>query len=93
MGRGYGLTPLHVEDKRAIFETLRTTLSSVMHGLMLAALAQGLLIGVGYLVCGVPYWAFLALVTGSFRDLSICSLPEGGIGLQLRRECDGGLVF
>ncbi len=70
------LTPLHVEDRRAIFETLRTTLSSVMRGLMLAALVQGLLIGVGYLVCGVPYWAFLALVT------AVCGLfPFGGTAL------------
>ncbi len=59
------LTPLHTEDKRAIFETLRATLSSVMRGLMLAALAQGISIGLGYLVCGVPYWAFLALLTAA----------------------------
>ncbi|SRR5579875_82862 len=59
------LTPLHVEDKRAIFETLRATLSSVMRGLMLAAFAQGLSIGIGYLVCGAPYWAFLALLTAA----------------------------
>ncbi len=70
------LTPLHTEDKRAIFETLRATLSSVMRGLMLAALAQGLLIGIGYLVCGVPYWAFLALLTAA------CGLfPFGGTAL------------
>ncbi|HUY18484.1 MAG TPA: AI-2E family transporter [Candidatus Binataceae bacterium] len=70
------ITPLHTEDKRAIFETLRATLSSVMRGLMLAALAQGLAIGVGYLVCGVPYWAFLALVTAA------CGLfPFGGTAL------------
>lgn len=70
------LTPLHAEDKRAIFETLRTTLSAVMRGLILAALAQGLLIGVGYLACGVPYWAFLALLTAA------CGLfPFGGTAL------------
>ncbi len=67
------ITPLHEEDKQAIFETLRATLSSVMRGLMLAALMQGVLIGLGYLVCGVPYWAFLALLTAA------CGLfPLGG---------------
>jgi predicted PurR-regulated permease PerM len=70
------ITPLHTEDKRAIFETLRTTLSAVMRGLMLASLAQGVLIGVGYLACGVPYWAFLALLTAA------CGLfPLGGTAL------------
>ncbi|HEY6420284.1 MAG TPA: AI-2E family transporter [Candidatus Binataceae bacterium] len=57
------LTPLHEEDKAAVFETLRATLSSVMRGLMLTALLQGVSIGLGLLVCGVPYWAFLALAT------------------------------
>jgi predicted PurR-regulated permease PerM len=70
------LTPLHSEDKRVIFETLRTTLSSVMRGLMLAALGQGLVVGLGYLVCGVPYWAFLAILTAA------CGLlPIGGTAL------------
>jgi hypothetical protein len=79
------LTPLHVEDKRAIFEALRATLSSVMRGLMLSALAQGLFIGISYLVCSVPYWAFLALLTAA------CGLfPFGGtalvwVGRALRR--------
>ncbi len=70
------LTPLHVEDKRAIFETLRATLSSVMRGLMLAALAQGVSIGIGYMVCGVPYWAFLALLTAA-----VGLFPFGGTAL------------
>jgi len=67
------LTPLHEEDKAAIFETLRLTLSSVMRGLMLTALLDGIALGVGYLVLGVPYWALLALATAA------CGLlPMGG---------------
>jgi predicted PurR-regulated permease PerM len=59
------LTPLHEEDKEAVFETLRVTMSSVMRGLMLTALVDGVALGLGYLVLGVPYWALLALLTAA----------------------------
>ncbi len=71
-----GLTPLHEEDKAAIFDTLGATLSSVMRGLMLTAVLDGVTIGFGYLVCGVPYWAFLALLTAAAG-----LLPFGGTTL------------
>lgn len=67
------LTPMHEEDKAAIFDTLRATLSSVMRGLMLTAALDGFTIGLGYLVCGVPYWAFLAILTAAAG-----LLPFGG---------------
>ena len=67
------LTPMHEQDKAAVFDTLRATLSSVMRGLMLTAVLDGVTIGVGYLVCGVPYWAFLALLTAAAG-----LLPFGG---------------
>jgi predicted PurR-regulated permease PerM len=70
------LTPMHEEDKGAIFETLGATLSSVMRGLMLTAVLDGVTIGLGYLVCGVPYWAFLALLTAAAG-----LLPFGGTTL------------
>ena len=67
------LTPLHEEDKAAVFETLRATLSSVMRGLMLTALLDGVSIGLAYFVLAVPYWAFLAILTAA------CGLlPFGG---------------
>jgi predicted PurR-regulated permease PerM len=67
------LMPLHEDDKAAIFETLSLTLSSVMRGLMLTALLDGVVIGLGYLICGVPYWALLTLAT------AVCGLlPMGG---------------
>ena len=49
------LTPLHDDDKKAIFDTLRATLSSVMRGLMLTAVLQGVTIGLGMLIFGMPY--------------------------------------
>jgi predicted PurR-regulated permease PerM len=70
------LTPLHEEDKAAIFETLRLTLSSVMRGLMLTALLDGIALGVGYFVLGVPYWALLAMASAAAG-----LLPLGGTAL------------
>jgi predicted PurR-regulated permease PerM len=70
------LTPLHEDDKEVIFDTLRSTLSSVMRGLLLTALVQGVAIGVGLLFTGMPYWAFLAVVSAA------CGLlPFGGTAL------------
>jgi predicted PurR-regulated permease PerM len=65
------LTPLHEEDKAAIFETLRATLSSVMRGLMLTAVLDGIALGLGYLILGVPYWALLAFLTAAAGLLPI----------------------
>ena len=77
-GEGYyeavrNLTPLHEDDKETVYETLRSTLSSVIRGLMLTALMQGVTIGLGLLVCGVPYWAFLAVLSAGAG-----LLPLGG---------------
>lgn len=70
------LTPLHEEDKRAVFESLKSTMSGVIRGLLLTALIQGIAIGVGLLVTGVPYWAFLAVVSAA------CGLlPVGGTAI------------
>jgi len=70
------LTPLHEDDKAAIFETLRTTLSSVMRGLMVTSIVQGVTIGLGMLIFGVPYWAFLSIIS------AIAGLtPFGGTAL------------
>jgi predicted PurR-regulated permease PerM len=70
------LTPMHEQDKAAVFDTLRSTLSSVMRGMMLTAVLDGVTIGLGYLVCGVPYWAFLAILTAAAG-----LLPFGGTAL------------
>jgi predicted PurR-regulated permease PerM len=70
------LTPLHEEDKVAVFASLRGTLSAVMRGLMLSAVLQGATVGVGLLVTGVPYWAFLAVLA-----MGCGLLPFGGTAL------------
>jgi predicted PurR-regulated permease PerM len=70
------LTPLHEDDKAAIFDTLRTTLSSVMRGLMLTAVLQGVTIGLGMLIFGVPYWLFLAIASAAAG-----LMPIGGTAL------------
>jgi predicted PurR-regulated permease PerM len=70
------LTPLHEDDKKAVFDTLRTTLSSVMRGLMLSAVLQGVSIGVGMLIFGVPYWLFLAIASAAAG-----LMPIGGTAL------------
>jgi predicted PurR-regulated permease PerM len=70
------LTPLHEDDKAAVFDTLTSTLSAVMRGLLLTALIQGVAIGLGLLFTGVPYWAFLALIAAA------CGLlPIGGTAI------------
>lgn len=67
------ITPLHEDDKQAVFESLRSTLSAVMRGLMLTTMLQGILMGLSYLVLGVPYWTFLTIATAA------CGLlPFGG---------------
>jgi predicted PurR-regulated permease PerM len=70
------LTPLHDDDKKAIFDTLRTTLSSVMRGLMLTAVLQGVSIGIGMLIFGMPYWLFLAIGSAAAG-----LMPIGGTAL------------
>jgi predicted PurR-regulated permease PerM len=70
------MTPLHEDDKRAVFETLRVTLSSVLRGLLVAALLQAVMIGVGMAVTGVPYWAFLSIATAA-----VGLFPFGGTAL------------
>lgn len=59
------LTPLAEDDKAMVFETLRAMLSSTMRGLLLTALLEGVLLGVGYLVAGVPYWLLLGAASGA----------------------------
>jgi predicted PurR-regulated permease PerM len=59
------MTPLHEDDKHAVFESLRVTLSSVMRGLLVTSLIQAVMIGAGLAFTGVPYWAFLSLATAA----------------------------
>jgi predicted PurR-regulated permease PerM len=65
------LTPLPDEDKAMVFETLRSTLSSTMRGLLLTALLEGLLLCLGYLVTGVPNALLLGAASGAAGLLPI----------------------
>jgi predicted PurR-regulated permease PerM len=70
------LTPLDEEDKAMVFETLRAMLSSTVRGLLLTALFEGLLLGLGYLVTGMPDWLLLGALSGAAG-----LLPIGGTAL------------
>jgi predicted PurR-regulated permease PerM len=82
------LTPLHDTDREAVFDTLRITLSSVLRGLLLTALAQGLVMGAAYVIFGVPYWAFLSILTAASG-----LLPFAGTGLVWVPVCGYLLYF
>jgi predicted PurR-regulated permease PerM len=70
------LTPLNEEDKAMVFETLRAMLSSTVRGLLLTALFEGVLLGLGYLVTGMPDWLLLGALSGAAG-----LLPIGGTAL------------
>ncbi len=70
------LTPLSDEDKAMVFETLRTMLSSTVRGLLLTALFEGVLLGLGYLVTGFPDWLLLGAASGAAG-----LLPIGGTAI------------
>jgi predicted PurR-regulated permease PerM len=59
------LIPLSEDYKGPIFDTLRSTLSAVMRGMLLTALMQGATIGLGFYVVGMPYAVFLAIASAA----------------------------
>ena len=67
------LTPLPDEDKAMVFETLRSMLSATMRGLLLTALLEAVLLGLGYMVTGVPNSMLLGAASGA-----AALLPIGG---------------
>lgn len=70
------LTPLNEDDKALVFETLRTMLSSTVRGLLMTALFEGVLLGLGYLVTGLPDWLLLGAASGAAG-----LLPVGGTAI------------
>ena len=70
------LTPLSDEDKAMVFETLRSTLSSTIRGLLMSALFEGLLLDLGYLFAGIPDAVLLGAASGA-----AALLPIGGTAL------------
>ena len=65
--------PLEEGHKAKIFKRLNTTMTAVVKGTLLTALAQGVTAGVTYYLLGVPFSVFLGALSGL---LSI--LPVGG---------------
>jgi predicted PurR-regulated permease PerM len=65
------LTPLPEEDKTTVFDTLSSMLSSTVRGLLLTSILEGLLLGFGYLVADVPFWALLAALSAAAGLLPI----------------------
>lgn len=59
------LSPLADEYDQAIFEKLEKAVNSVVRGSLVIAIIQGALIGLGFLIFGVPnavFWGFFAVI-------------------------------
>jgi predicted PurR-regulated permease PerM len=57
------ILPIHPRHTRSVFEQLRDVGRHVFLGTLLTALAQGLMAGLGYWVCGAPQPAFFGVLT------------------------------
>jgi predicted PurR-regulated permease PerM len=57
------LLPLELHHRELVVNTLSRTVSAVVRGMFLTALAQGLLAGMGFAVAGVPVPVLLGLLT------------------------------
>lgn len=70
------LLPLERKHTELLFAKLYTSVSAVVHGTLLTALAQGALGGLGYWFFGVPFPVFLGMATAL-----VSLLPVGGSAL------------
>ncbi|MBF8297435.1 MAG: conserved rane protein of unknown function [candidate division NC10 bacterium] len=70
------LLPLERKHTELLFAKLHTSVSAVVHGTLLTALAQGALGGLGYWIFGVPFPVFLGMATAL-----VSLLPVGGSAL------------
>jgi predicted PurR-regulated permease PerM len=79
------LIPMGREHKDAIFARLYTTLSAVVQSMVLTAVTQGVLAGIGYAIVGLSFSLFLAFVTGlaSFLPLAGPALIWSGAAVYL----------
>jgi predicted PurR-regulated permease PerM len=72
----YGLIPLSETHKEKFFSRLDRTMTAVVHGTILTAIAQGILAGIAYWFLGVPFPMVLTALS-AFLAL----LPYGGTAL------------
>ncbi len=80
------LLPMEPEHKAAVFARLSGTLTAVVQGMVVTAVAQGLLAGLGYwLIGGVSFSVFLGFLTGlaSFLPLAGPALVWGSVAIGL----------
>ncbi len=69
-----GMVPMEREHSDAILSTLFDTLSAVVQAMLVTAIAQGLLAGIGYWISGVPFSLFLGVLSG-FLSLIPYAVP------------------
>lgn len=74
----YGLIPLDASHKDKVLVPLDQTIRAVVKGVVLTAVAQGLLAGAAYAVLGVPFPMVLMALT-----ILLAPLPFGGTALIL----------
>ena len=92
-GRIRELLPMEEHHKRVIFGRLYTTLTAVVQGMVLTAVAQGTLAGIGYwLIADLNFALFLAFLTGlaSFLPLAGPALMWGGVAIYLAATGETG---
>jgi predicted PurR-regulated permease PerM len=80
------LLPMEPEHKDAVFARLYTTVSAVVQSMVLTAVMQGLLAGIGYaLIGGITFSVFLGFLTGlaSFLPLAGPAFIWGGTAAYL----------
>lgn len=79
------LIPMEREHKDAIFARLYTTLTAVVQSMVVTAVTQGVLAGIGYGIAGLSFPLFLAFLTGlaSFLPLAGPALVWGAAAVYL----------
>jgi predicted PurR-regulated permease PerM len=80
------LLPMAPEHKAVVFVRLYDTLTAVVQGMVLTAVAQGTLAGIGYwFIADMPFALFLAFLTGlaSFLPMAGPAFVWGGVAIYL----------
>ena len=79
------LLPMEPEYKDRVFRRLYDTTTAVVQSMIVTALAQGVLAGIGYAVAGLHFSLFLGFLTGlaSFLPLAGPALVWGGASIYL----------
>jgi predicted PurR-regulated permease PerM len=65
--------PMHLSDRRRLFDRLQNTLLAVVQGMAATALLQAFLVGIALWVLGVPFVLLLSVVS-----FALAFLPVGG---------------